>query len=161
MPTRRAAEPAGTGHLIIHFAPSGSGRTACAARALLFSSAAALAAGCRTEAVGGAVHLDRIPGISALEYDGLDVIVSKARSGAEAEWTLLVPGGAAAQQVFLRVGDQFLVTDGRTFSRLYELLRPGEDGILFRRETRENRQGRKEGYRIQSTLVSVLPYGAE
>jgi len=109
-------------------------------------------------AAGVPQPLERIPGIESLEYNGLDVVVSKARGGAEGPWLLLVPGGTPASQVFLRVGDSFLITDGRTFSQIYELLQAGKDQVVFRRELRQRDAQDSKATHIHGAVVAVRPY---
>jgi hypothetical protein len=98
----------------------------------------------------------RIEGISAVRYDGLDLVVEKAPAGVGADWTLIGPDGPGEAAV-LRTGKEFALTDGRTFVTIYRVMLLSEDRIVLRRTQRVPLPD-GSGSRESSEVVSLVPY---
>lgn len=124
-----------------------------------------------------AVQLDRLPGVAALAYDGLDVIIASEQT-ARGDGTLRVLfAGRAVGAARLRPGDAFLVTDGSSVAYAYEIITANERRIIMKRTRAETRVGaagiaRRErgsvtdagsqtGYeaRLADDVVALAPYG--
>lgn len=108
-----------------------------------------------------AARLERIPGVEALEFDGIDVVVTAERGADDQEagagLHVYSESGMAAV-LRLRVGDSFLITDRTSMSAMYELLRSDEDALLFRCEQRTRKPEERDGVRRTTSVVAVPPY---
>jgi len=116
--------------------------------------------GCRWgERRAGVEEVPLIDGISVLEYDGLDLRVKRAASGAAG--LFLVVNGRLVDEAALRVGDGFVITDGRSVHRAYHLLAATDDRITLKRQAVFDDRATREGIRTVDTVIAVRPYNRE
>jgi hypothetical protein len=99
-----------------------------------------------------------IEGISVFELDGLDV---RVKHGADARGLYLVVNGQVVQEVRLRAGDSFVVTNGRDVHEAYQLLIVDQDRITLKRQTVFDRRQARDGVRTVETVVAIPPYNLE
>ncbi|RMF83575.1 MAG: hypothetical protein D6744_04425 [Planctomycetota bacterium] len=106
-----------------------------------------------------AQRLARIPGVASLTFDGIDVVATTGAPDESTRFAVFSQTGPAAE-LRLRVGDAFLVTDRASMSVVYELIRAGEDELLFRAERRTLISEEPGGVRKTTAIVAVKPYEA-
>jgi hypothetical protein len=100
-----------------------------------------------------------IDGVSVLAFDGLNVYVKRAAS--DATGPFLVVNGRIVEDVKLRVGDGFVITDGRSVHTAYHLLAANDDRITFKREKVLDRYATREGIKTEESVIAVRPYNSE
>jgi hypothetical protein len=106
-----------------------------------------------------AVELAALSGISVLEFDGVFLRIKRASS--DATGLSLVIGGSTVDEAELRVGDQFLLTDGQAVHQTYQLLLASEERITLRREQVFDRRATREGIRTVQDVIALRPYNLE
>lgn len=96
-----------------------------------------------------------IAGVSALEFDGVDLHVHWAgeRSG-----RVLLVNGVPAGEGLLRVGDTFIVGDPPAHSVGYRVLVIQPDLVTLERIEVFDRSRQREGVHRDSSLIRVAPY---
>jgi hypothetical protein len=116
--------------------------------------------GCRAgDRHKSAVELAALSGISVLEFDGVFLRIKRASS--DATGLSLVVGGSAVDEAELRVGDQFLLTDGQGVNETYQVILASEERITLRREQVFDRRSTREGIRNAQDVVALTPYNLE
>lgn len=116
--------------------------------------------GCRAgNRYKSAVELAALSGISVLEFDGVFTRIKRASS--DATGLSLVIDGSTVDEAELRVGDQFLLTDGQGVNETYQLLLASEERITLRRERVFDRRATREGIRNAQDLIALRPYNLE
>lgn len=114
--------------------------------------------GCSSSQSSPPALIERIDGVRAIEYDGLDLTIRKDDSGPAAGWILLGPQGEGETAV-LRLGKAFQLTDGDSFIRTYRAAALDEELITFQERTQINRYEQGESLRESTRMVQVRPYG--
>lgn len=98
--------------------------------------------------------VDRLPGLSVVEYDGLNLrLVNDPASGV---W--LIVSGQAVTEAELRVNDRFGLTDGAQLSQAYQVLQMDERRIVLKRRENIDRRAERRGTQRVERVVSVEPY---
>ncbi|MEP0848167.1 MAG: hypothetical protein HRF50_15260 [Phycisphaerae bacterium] len=98
--------------------------------------------------------VDRLPGISVVEYDGLNLHLE--RDPSSGVW--LIVYGQAAAEADLRVNDQFGLTDGAQISQAYQVLQLDERRIVLKRRENIDRRAERRGTQRVETVIAVAPY---
>lgn len=105
-----------------------------------------------------AVETARIDGVSVCEFDGLN---ARLKWAADAGGLLMVSGGRLVEQVELRVGDGFVITDGRALHRAYQLLAADANRVILKKQELIDRRATREGIRTTESVIAVQPYDLE
>lgn len=98
-----------------------------------------------------------LPGVIALAYDGLDVLVTQDPQGA-GQGLRLYAHGAAIASAALRVGDRFTLTDGERVSDNYQVLAASSAIVTLKRERVERLAAGESGFRRSARVMGVEPY---
>ena len=101
-----------------------------------------------------------IPGITVLEYDGLDV---RVRCPQDSLGTLMAVNSVARREALLRPGNAFVLLDSSGRRERYRILVATEDKITLARTTLTTLETRRDGVntRTDETVISVVPYDHE
>ena len=116
--------------------------------------------GCRWG--GRDAKVEEIPvlhGISVVEFDGLNLLVK--RSADEADGLTLMVGKREVEQVELRVGDRFVLTNGRDVHEAYQLLVVSDQRATFKKQEVFDRRATRDGTRTVESVIAVTPYDLE
>jgi len=126
---------------------------------VLLLAAALTSGGCQWEERHASIEeITAIDGVSACEFDGLNV---RIEGMADASGLLLVSNGRIVEQVELRVGDGFVITDGRSLHTAYQLLKAGPERITFKQTEFIDRRAAREGIRTAERVIAIEPYDPE
>lgn len=108
---------------------------------------------------GGAREIELepfVPGLAELSYDGLNLHVKRDPAGA----LLLHVGGTQLDEADLRLGGQFVLTDGIKHD-YYRVMLLDEERITLKLTSFVDRQQQREGYRRTERVIAVMPYTDE
>lgn len=116
-------------------------------------------AGCRGgDRLADVKELPVLDGISVLEFDGLNLRVKRA---ADATDRILVVNGRGVREVNLRVGDGFVLTNGRDQHEAYHVLAVSDERVMLKRQTMLDHSATREGVRTVEDVIAVTPYNLE
>ena len=101
-----------------------------------------------------------IPGITVLDYDGLNVRVRCPRGSLG---TTMTAGSQAREELLLRPGGQFTLSDNASRLEHYQILIATEERITLKRSSQTTLQRRADGQalRTSATVIAVPPYDHE
>ncbi len=98
-------------------------------------------------------------GLSVLEFDGLLVRVKRG-SSRPVDLSLIV-GGQAVEEAGLRLGEHFMLTDGREVYETYQVLLADSERITLRRRKTFDNRASGMGVRAVEDVVALEPYNFE
>ncbi len=102
---------------------------------------------------GGLSRVTELPGLSRVEYDGLNLRVERdAKSGMQ-----LYVQGVAEESADLRQTDTFWTTDGQARYRAYEVLLLDEQRIVLKETEIDDHRGDQRLIRSER-VIEVVPY---
>lgn len=132
----------------------------CWTSLLVPSFAAVIVAGCGSgDRRSPAIELDAVPGLSIVEYDGLDLRIKCSPHGRQG--LALVVNGAAVHEAALRVGDKFTFVTDPYHSITYQVLLASEERIALKRRKVTDRRAFGDPLRTTEDVVAVKPYNLE
>jgi hypothetical protein len=111
------------------------------------------------ERQNGPEELAHIDGVAVLEFDGLDVHVKGTPRDASSLY--LVVDGRIVNEVALRVGDGFVITDGSRRHAAYHIWKASDEQIMLKAREMLDQSATGEGVRTTQRLVTVRPYNLE
>jgi hypothetical protein len=128
--------------------------------AVLLSLALGALQGCQWgDRHANAQELSRLHGLSTLEFDG--VCLRLKRDSSDASGLVLIVAGQAVEEATLRLGDRFVLTDGRGVYETYQVLLVDPERVMLKRQRTFDRRASREGIRSVEDVVTVTPYNLE
>ncbi len=127
---------------------------------VLLSLAAIGIAGCHWgDRYAKVEELSFIQGISVLEFDGVFLHVKRDLSSTAGLG--LIVAGRFVDEAKLRMGNRFVLTNGRDVHETYQVLLIDQERITLKRQEVFDRRASREGIRAIETAVAVTPYNRE
>jgi hypothetical protein len=105
-----------------------------------------------------AEEIPALHGISVMEFDGLNLRVKR---GSDASGLALLVAGREVEQVELRVGDRFSLSDGQNVHETYQLLMVSDERITLKRQKIYDHRATREGVRTVESVIALTPYDLE
>lgn len=116
--------------------------------------------GCRwRDRHANAQNLSRLHGLSVFEFDGVSLRLK--RDSADASGLVLIVAGRTVEEAALRLGDRFVLTDGRSVYETYQVLLVDPERVMLKRQRTFDRRASREGIRTVEDVIAVTPYNLE